>query len=157
MCSLPPSPRGSTIAQPKIYVTIKSIFQQSNKSAQIPSSSSLTSSNNNTVKTTNLNNNNNRNSISGRSTTTKTTNNLSKNCIRTQTNRRELIPVIIDNDTEIQVLCDSWADSTVIQQSCIPNNIVINPWTDGQFKVHHEIKPIGWISLNLIVGNVEHI
>ncbi|KAF8792732.1 hypothetical protein HNY73_004299 [Argiope bruennichi] len=77
---------------------------------------------------------------------------------RTETNRRALIPVIINNDTEIQALCDPCADITVIQQSCVPNDIVINPWTDGQFQVvDHEIKPIGWISLNIIVGNLEHM
>ncbi|KAF8789109.1 hypothetical protein HNY73_007079 [Argiope bruennichi] len=45
---------------------------------------------------------------------------------------------------KIQALCDPCADITVIQQSCVPNDIVINPWTDGQFQVvDHEIKPIG--------------
>jgi len=103
-------------------------------------------------------NNNNRNSTSGRSTTANRSNNNSINCIRTETNRRALIPVIINNDTEIQALCDPCADITVIQQSCVPNDIVINPWTDGQFQVvDHEIKPIGWISLNIIVGNLEHM
>ncbi|GFT98843.1 uncharacterized protein NPIL_213531 [Nephila pilipes] len=113
------------------------------------------------VGTTSLNssnsrrNNNNRNSTSGRSTTA---NNPSINCIRTQTNRRALIPVIINNDTEIQALCDPCADITVNQESCVPSDIVIHPWNDGQFQVvDHEIKPIGWISLNIIVGNVEHM
>ncbi|GFS82808.1 uncharacterized protein NPIL_110221, partial [Nephila pilipes] len=77
---------------------------------------------------------------------------------RTQTNRRALIPVIINNDTEIQALCDPCADITVIQESCIPSDIVIHPWNDGQFQVvDYEIKPIGWISLNIIVGNVENM
>ncbi|GFS83123.1 uncharacterized protein NPIL_638471 [Nephila pilipes] len=124
--------------------------------------SSSTSSNNHALaETTSFNssnsrrNNNNRNSTSGRSTTT---NNPSINCIRTQTNRRALIPVIINNDTEIQALCDPCADITVIQESCVPSDIVIHPWNDGQFQVvDHEIKPIGWISLNIIVGNVEHM
>ncbi|GFX66343.1 CCHC-type domain-containing protein [Trichonephila clavipes] len=61
-------------------------------------------------------------------------------------------------DTEIQALCDPCADITVIQQYCVPNDIVIHPWSDGQFQVvDHEIKPIGWISLNIIAGNVEHM
>ncbi|GFY48161.1 uncharacterized protein TNIN_135731 [Trichonephila inaurata madagascariensis] len=71
---------------------------------------------------------------------------------------RGLIPVILNNGTEIQALCDPYADITVIQQSCVPNDIVIHPWTDGQFQVvDHEIKPIGWISLNIIAGNVEYM
>ncbi|GFU27484.1 uncharacterized protein NPIL_369101, partial [Nephila pilipes] len=160
MCSLPP-PRGSTIAQPR-NTSRQNQYSNSQTSAQFPSSSSSTSSNNHAlVKTTSLNssnsrrNNNNRNWTSGRSTTA---NNPSINCIRTQTNRRALIPVIINNDTEIQALCDPCADITVIQESCVPSDIVIHPWNDGQFQVvDHEIKPIGWISLNLIVGNVKHM
>ncbi|GFT68204.1 putative gypsy-29-i dr [Nephila pilipes] len=161
MCSLPPPPRGSTIAQPR-NTSRQNQYSNSQTSAQFPSSSSLTSSNNHAlVETTSLNssnsrrNNNNRNSTSGRSTTA---NNPSINCIRTQTNRRALIPVIINNDTEIQALCDPCADITVIQESCVPSDTVIHPWNDGQFQVvDHEIKPIGWISLNIIVGNVEHM
>ncbi|KAF8792329.1 Retrovirus-related Pol polyprotein like [Argiope bruennichi] len=164
MCSLPPPPRGSTIAQPR-NTSQQNQYTNSQTNAQIPSSSSSTSSDNNTaVKTISLNssnsrrNNNNRNSTSGRSTTANSANNNSINCIRTETNRRALIPVIINNDTEIQALCDPCADITIIQQSCVPNDIVINPWTDGQFQVvDHEIKPIGWISLNIIVGNLEHM
>ncbi|KAF8763425.1 Retrovirus-related Pol polyprotein like [Argiope bruennichi] len=158
MCSLPPPPRGSTIAQPR-NTSRQNQYTNSQTNVQIPSSSSSTSSDNNAVKTISLNssnsrrNNNNRNSTSGRSTTANSANNNSINCIRTETNRRALIPVIINNDTEIQALCDPCADITVIQQSCVPNDIVINPWTDGQFQVvDHEIKPIGWISLNIIVG-----
>ncbi|GFT37453.1 uncharacterized protein NPIL_251931 [Nephila pilipes] len=161
MCSLPPPPRGSTIAQPR-NTSRQNQYSKSQTSAQFPSSSSLTSSNNHAlVETTSFNssnsrrNNNNRNWTSGRSTTA---NNPSINCIRTQTNRRALIPVIINNDTEIQALCDPCADITVIQESCVPSDIVIHPWNDGQFQVvDHEIKPIGWISLNIIVGNVEHM
>ncbi|GFT16355.1 uncharacterized protein NPIL_84131, partial [Nephila pilipes] len=161
MCSLPPPPRGSTIAQPR-NMSRQNQYSNSQISAQFPSSSSSTTSNNHAlVETTSLNssnsrpNNNNRNSTSGRSTTA---NNPSINCIRTQTNRRVLIPVIINNDTEIQALCDPCADITVIQESCVPSDIVIHPWNDGQFQVFdHEIKPIGWISLNIIVGNVEHM
>ncbi|GFT95488.1 putative gypsy-29-i dr [Nephila pilipes] len=161
MCSLPPPPRGSTIAQPR-NTSRQNQYSNSQTSAQFPFSSSSTSSNNHALaETTSLNssnsrrNNNNRNSTSGRSTTA---NNPSINCIRTQTNRRALIPVIINNDTEIQALCDPCADITVIQESCVPSDIVIHPWNDGQFQVvDHEKKPIGWISLNIIVGNVEHM
>ncbi|GFS93366.1 putative gypsy-29-i dr [Nephila pilipes] len=161
MCSLPPPPRGSTIAQPR-NTSRQNQYSNSQTSAQFPSSSSSTSSNNHALaETTSLNssnsrrNNNNRNSTSGRSTTA---NNPSINCIRTQKNRRALIPVIINNDTEIQALCDPCADITVIQESCVPSDIIIHPWNDGQFQVvDHEIKPIGWISLNIIVGNVEHM
>ncbi|GFS54275.1 putative gypsy-29-i dr [Nephila pilipes] len=161
MCSLPPPPRGSTIAQPR-NTSRQNQYSNSQTCAQFPSSSSSTSSNNHAlVETTSLNssisrrNNNNRNSTSGRSTTA---NNPSINCIRTQTNRRALIPVIINNDTEIQALCDPCADITVIQESCVPSDIVIHPWNDGQFQVvDHEIMPKGWISLNIIVGNVEHM
>ncbi|GFU12047.1 uncharacterized protein NPIL_180321 [Nephila pilipes] len=161
MCSLPPPPRGSTIAQPR-NTSRQNQYSKSQTSAQFPSSSNSTSSNNHAlVETTSLNssnsrrNNNNRNSTSGRSITA---NNPSINCIRTQTNRRALIPIIINNDTEIQALCDPCADITVIQESCVPSDIVIHPWNDGQFQVvDHEIKPIGWISLNIIVGNVEHM
>ncbi|GFS71724.1 uncharacterized protein NPIL_550271 [Nephila pilipes] len=161
MCSLPPPPRGSTIAQPR-NTSRQNQYSNSQISAQFPSSSCSTSSNNHAlVETTSLNssnsrrNNNNRKSTSGRSTTA---NNPSINCIRTQTNRRALIPVIINNDTEIQALCDPCADITVIQESCVPSDIVIHPWNDGQFQVvDHEIKPICWISLSIIVGNVEHM
>ncbi|GFS87198.1 retrovirus-related Pol polyprotein from transposon 17.6 [Nephila pilipes] len=146
MCSLPPPPRGSTIAQPR-NTSRQNQYSNSQTSAQFPSSSSSTSSNNHAlVETTSLNssnsrrNNNNRNSTSGRSTTA---NNPSINCIRTQMNRRALIPVIINNDTEIQALCDPCADITVIQESCVLSDIVIHPWNDGQFQVvDHEIKPI---------------
>ncbi|GFR13681.1 uncharacterized protein TNCT_22571 [Trichonephila clavata] len=116
------------------------------------------------LETTSLNssnsrrNSNNRNSTSERSTTANTTNNHSINCIRTQTNGRAFIPVIINNETEIQALCDPCAYITIIQQSCVPNYIVVHPWTDGQFQVvEHEIKPIGRISLNIIAGNVIHM
>ncbi|KAF8784274.1 hypothetical protein HNY73_009977 [Argiope bruennichi] len=135
MCSLPPPPRGSTIAQPR-NTSRQNQYTNSQTNAQITSSSSSTSSDNNTVvKTISLNssnsrrNNNNRNSTTGRFTTANSANNNFINCIRTQTNRRALIPVIINNDTEIQALCDPCADITVIQQSCVPNDIVINPWT----------------------------
>ncbi|GFQ89650.1 retrovirus-related Pol polyprotein from transposon 17.6 [Trichonephila clavata] len=81
---------------------------------------------------------------------TKTNNSNSINCIKTNTNKRALIPVIINNGTEIQALCDPCADITVIQQSYIPSDIVIHPWTDGEFQVvDHEIKPTGWISLDI--------
>ncbi|GFW91273.1 retrovirus-related Pol polyprotein from transposon opus [Trichonephila clavipes] len=58
----------------------------------------------------------------------------------------------MNNDTEIQALWYPCADITVIQQPCVPNDIVIHLWIDGQFQVSdHEIKPIGWISLIIIV------
>ncbi|CAL1284200.1 unnamed protein product [Larinioides sclopetarius] len=162
MCSLPPPPRGSAISQPR-NTSQQNQYTNSQTNAQIPSSSSSTSSNNRSVVETislnssNSRSNNNCNSTSGRSTTANRSNNNSINCIRTETNRRALIPVII-NETEIQALCDPCADITVIQQSCVPNDIVINPWTDGQFQVvDHEKKPIGWISLNITVGNLEHM
>ncbi|GFT99134.1 RT_RNaseH_2 domain-containing protein, partial [Nephila pilipes] len=143
MCSLPPPPRGSTIAQPR-NTSRQNQYSNSQTSAQFPSSSSSTSSNNHALAETNSfnssnsrRNNNNHNWTSGRSTTA---NNPSINCIRTQTNRRALIPVIINNDTEIQALCDPCADITVIQESCVPSDIVIHPWNDGQFQVvDHEI------------------
>ncbi|GFT93339.1 uncharacterized protein TNCV_1483821 [Trichonephila clavipes] len=54
-------------------------------------------------------------------------------------------------------LCDPCADITIIQQSCIPADAVIHPWTDGLFQaVDHKINPIGWIFLNLSVGNIVH-
>ncbi|GFX71896.1 transposable element Tcb1 transposase [Trichonephila clavipes] len=94
------SSRSSTIAQPR-NTSQQNQYSNSQTRAQIPSSSSSTSSNNNTLfETTSLNysnycrKNNNRNSISGRFRTANTTNNHSKNCIRTQTNWRALIPVI---------------------------------------------------------------
>ncbi|GFS45867.1 uncharacterized protein NPIL_226541 [Nephila pilipes] len=141
---------------------IRSSYTFDEQRLKLPSSSSSTTSNNHALaETTSFNssnsrrNNNNRNWTSGRSTTA---NNPSINCIRTQTNRCALIPVIINNDTEIQALCDPCADITVIQESCVPSDIVIHPWNDGQFQVvDHEIKPIGWISLSIIVGNVEHM
>ncbi|GBN39306.1 hypothetical protein AVEN_54361-2-1, partial [Araneus ventricosus] len=56
------------------------------------------------------------------------------NCIKTDTNKRALIPAI---DT------DPCSDITVIQQSCVPADSVIHPWTDGEFQVvDHEIRPI---------------
>ncbi|GFY33518.1 uncharacterized protein TNCV_4538461 [Trichonephila clavipes] len=101
------------------------------------------------------NSNSNRNSISGRYATTNPSN--SVNYIITQTNKRALIPVVINNSIEIQALCDSYADITIIQQSCIPADAVIHPWIDEQFQVvDHKISPIGWISLNLSVGNIVH-
>ncbi|GFX64540.1 uncharacterized protein TNCV_2811651 [Trichonephila clavipes] len=101
------------------------------------------------------NSNSNRNSTSGRNATTNPSN--SVNCIKTQTNKRALIPVMINNSIEIQVLCDPYADITIIQQSCIPADAVIHPWTDGQFQVvDPKINPIGWISLNLSVGKIVH-
>ncbi|GFV13324.1 uncharacterized protein TNCV_3656441 [Trichonephila clavipes] len=100
------------------------------------------------IQNSRRNSNSNRNSTSGRYATTNPSN--SVNCIKTQTNKRELVPVVINNSIEIQALCDPCADITIIQQSCILADVVINPWTDGQFQVvDHKINPIGWIALNL--------
>ncbi|GFS79844.1 RT_RNaseH_2 domain-containing protein [Trichonephila clavipes] len=138
MCNLQPLPRGSTISQPR-STPQQNQYSNSETSAQIRSSSSSTCSNNTLVETTSSNssnsrrNNNNHNSTSGRFLTANTTNNHSINYIRTQTNRRALIYAIINNDTKIQALCDPCADITFIQQSSVPNDIVIHPWTDGQF------------------------
>ncbi|GFT68733.1 retrovirus-related Pol polyprotein from transposon opus [Nephila pilipes] len=121
----------------------------------LPSYSSLTSSHNTPRGTTSSNfsdshRNTNRNSINAKSTLPNANSSYSINCIKTHTNKRALIPVIIDNDTEIQALCDPCADITVIQKSYIPSDTVIHPWTDGQFQVvDHEIKRVGWISLNI--------
>ncbi|GFW21965.1 hypothetical protein TNCV_4822471 [Trichonephila clavipes] len=61
----------------------------------------------------------------------------------TQTNKHALIPVVINNSIEIQVLCDPCADITIIQQCCIPADAVIHPLTDGQFQVvDPKINPI---------------
>ncbi|GFU17644.1 uncharacterized protein NPIL_382821 [Nephila pilipes] len=99
-----------------------------------------------------------RNSINAKSMLPNANSSNSINCIKTHTNKRALIPVVIDNDSEIQALCDPCADITVIQKSYIPSDTVIHPWTDGQFQVvDHEIKPIGWISLNIDVGHIKHM
>ncbi|GFX53017.1 uncharacterized protein TNCV_3228851 [Trichonephila clavipes] len=64
---------------------------------------------------------------------------------------------MINNSIESQALRDPCADITIIQQSCIPADAIIHPWTDGQFQVvDHKINPIGWISLNLSVGKIVH-
>ncbi|GBN70326.1 hypothetical protein AVEN_232672-1 [Araneus ventricosus] len=58
---------------------------------------------------------------------------------------------------EVQALCDPCTDITVPQQSCVPADSVIHPWTDGEFQVvDHEIKLIGWISLHISVGKIGH-
>ncbi|GFW53667.1 uncharacterized protein TNCV_4815681 [Trichonephila clavipes] len=151
-----PPPRGSSVVLP-------SQFQEPSSQANAPllsSSGSINHENNTQRGTTNLNSsdsrrnsNSNRNSTSGRNATTNPSN--SVNCIKTQTNKRALIPVVINNSIEIQALCDACGDITIIQQSCIPADAVIHPWTDGQFQVvDHKINPIGWISLNLSVGKI---
>ncbi|GBM59965.1 hypothetical protein AVEN_178215-1 [Araneus ventricosus] len=59
---------------------------------------------------------------------------------------------------ELQALWDPLADITVIQQSCVPADSVCHPWTDGEFQiVDHEIRPIGWIFLNINVGKIDHL
>ncbi|GFW07994.1 retrovirus-related Pol polyprotein from transposon 17.6 [Trichonephila clavipes] len=155
---MPPPPRGSSVARP-------SQFQEPSSQANIPllsSSFSINHGNNTQRGTTNLNfsysrrnSNSNHNSTSGRNATTNPSN--SVNCIKNQTNKRALIPAVINNSIEIQALWDPCADITIIQQSCIPADAVIHPWTDGQCQViDHKINPIGWISLNLSVGNIVH-
>ncbi|GFX95061.1 retrovirus-related Pol polyprotein from transposon 17.6 [Trichonephila clavipes] len=114
----------------------------------VDAKSSINHGNNTQRGTTNLNSsdsrrnsNSNRNSTSGRNGTTNPSNSI--NCIKTQTNKRALIPVVINNSIEIQALCDPCADITIIQQSCIPADAVVHPWTDGQFQVvDHKINPI---------------
>ncbi|GFW90175.1 putative gypsy-29-i dr [Trichonephila clavipes] len=158
MCHLPPPPRGSSVVRP-------SQFQELSSQANAPllsSSVSINHGNNIQRGTTNLNSsdsrrnsNTNRNSTSGRYATTNPTNTV--NCIKTQTNKRALILVVINNSIEIQALCVPCADITIIQQSCIPADAVIHPWTDGQFQVvDHKINPIEWISLNLSVRNIHN-
>ncbi|GFQ90393.1 uncharacterized protein TNCT_466241 [Trichonephila clavata] len=161
MCSLPPPERGSPIAPPR---NTSRQIQDNQINISPPSTSGLTSSHNKTPRGNTSSNfsdsssNTNRNSTNARSMLTKTNNSNSINCIKTNTNKRALIPVIINNDTEIQALCDPCADITVIQQSYIPSDIVIHPWTDGEFQVvDHEIKPTGWISLDIKIGNIKHI
>ncbi|GFT51928.1 CCHC-type domain-containing protein [Trichonephila clavipes] len=64
---------------------------------------------------------------------------------------------MINNNIEIQALCDQCLDIPIIQQSCVPSDAVIYSWIVGQFQVvDHKINPIGWISLNMTVGNIEH-
>ncbi|GFR01835.1 uncharacterized protein TNCT_637481 [Trichonephila clavata] len=64
---------------------------------------------------------------------------------------------MISNNIEIQVLCDACGDITLIQLSCVPADAVIHPCTYGQFQVVDlKINPIGWISLNMTVGNIEY-
>ncbi|GFR24708.1 uncharacterized protein TNCT_504021 [Trichonephila clavata] len=128
-----------------------------------PDSSRSTNHDNNTQRgTTNLNSSDSRRnnysyriSTPGKSAIANTSNSLS--CIKTQTNKRTLIPVMINNNIEIQALCDPSTDITIIQQSCVPADAVIHPWTDGQLQVvDHKLNPIGWISVNITVGNIEH-
>ncbi|GFV17211.1 hypothetical protein TNCV_4557941 [Trichonephila clavipes] len=128
MSHLPPPLRGSSVARP-------SQFQEACSQANallLSSRGSINYGNNTQSGTTNLNSsdsrrnsNSNRNSTSGRYATTNPSN--SVNCIKTQTNKRALIPVVINNSIEIQALCDPCADITIIQQSCIPADAVIHP------------------------------
>ncbi|GFS97993.1 uncharacterized protein TNCV_2019271 [Trichonephila clavipes] len=148
-----------------IRIVRPSQFQEPSSQTNAPllsSSGSINHGNNTQRGTTNLNSsdsrrnsNSNRISTSGRNATTNPSN--SVNCFKTQINKRALIPVVINNSIEIQALCDPYADITIIQQSCIPADTVIHPWTDEQFQVvDHKINPISWISLNLSVGNIVH-
>ncbi|GFS72450.1 uncharacterized protein NPIL_649651 [Nephila pilipes] len=160
MCSLPPPERGSPIAPPR---NTSRQIQDNRMDIPLPSFSSSTSSHNTPRGATSSNfsdsrRNTYRNSINAKSTLPNANSSNSINCIKTHTNKSALIPVIIDNDTEIQALCYPCADITVFQKSYIPSNTVIHPWTDGQFQVvDHEIKPIGWISLNIDVGHIKHM
>ncbi|GFS97177.1 uncharacterized protein NPIL_202851 [Nephila pilipes] len=82
----------------------------------------------------------------------------STNYIKTHTNKCTLIPVSIYNNTEIHAFCDPCANITVILQSYVPSDVIIHPWTDGQFQVvYHEIKLINWIYLNINIGNIERM
>ncbi|GFQ67459.1 putative gypsy-29-i dr [Trichonephila clavata] len=158
ICHFPPSPRGSSVAQP-------SQLRESNSQANAPflSSSGSTNHGNNTQRgTTNLNSsesrrkNSNRNSTPVRYATTNPSN--SVNFVKTQTIKRSLIPIMINNHIEIQAQCDPCAEITIIQQSCIPADAVIHQWTHGQFQVvDHKINRKGWNSLILTVGNIEHM
>ncbi|GBM78768.1 hypothetical protein AVEN_7163-1 [Araneus ventricosus] len=77
------------------------------------------------------------------------------NCIKTNTNKHALKPAIINKNTEIKALCDPCSDITVIQQSCVPADSVIQPSTDGELHVvNHKIKPVGCISLSSNVGKI---
>ncbi|GFX62151.1 uncharacterized protein TNCV_2228771 [Trichonephila clavipes] len=106
------------------------------------------------IRNSRRNSNRNRNSTPGRYATTNPSN--SVNCIQTQTEKRALIPVINDS-IEIKALCDPCADIPINQQSCIPADGVIQPWTYRQFQVvDHKTNQIGCISLNLSVGNIVH-
>ncbi|GFW30006.1 retrovirus-related Pol polyprotein from transposon 17.6 [Trichonephila clavipes] len=135
MRHLPPPPRGLSVVRP-------SQFQEPSSQANAPllsSNGSINHANNTQLGTTNMNSsdsrrnsNSNRNSTSGRNATTDPSN--SVNCIKTQTNKRALISVVINNSIEIQALRDPCADITIIQQSCILADAVIHPWTDGQFQ-----------------------
>ncbi|GFU15320.1 uncharacterized protein NPIL_11611 [Nephila pilipes] len=160
MCNLPPPERGSPIASPR---NISLQIQYNQMDIQLPSFSSSTSSHNTPRGATSSNfsdscRNTNRNSINAKSTLPNANSSNSINCIKTHTNKRALIPVIIHNDTEIQALCDPSADIKAIQKSYIPSDTIIHPWTNGQFQVFdHEIKPIGWISLNIYVGHIKHM
>ncbi|GFX87219.1 hypothetical protein TNCV_466531 [Trichonephila clavipes] len=128
MCHLSPPPRGPSVVRP-----IQ--FQEPSSQANAPLLSYSGSNNhgNNTQRgTTTLNSsdfrrnsNSNCSSTSGRNATTNPSN--SVNCIKTQTNKRALIPVVINNSIEIQALCDPCADINIIKQACIPADAVIHP------------------------------
>ncbi|GBM74692.1 hypothetical protein AVEN_77558-1 [Araneus ventricosus] len=97
------------------------------------------------------------NRISTRPVATRENESHTINCIKTNTNKRALIPAIINKNTEIQALCNPCSDIQVIQQSCFPADFVIQSWTDGEFQVvDHELKHIDWITLHISVGKIDH-
>ncbi|GFW65824.1 hypothetical protein TNCV_586501 [Trichonephila clavipes] len=106
MCHLPPAPCGSPVVRP---IQFQELSSQAN-APLLSSSGSKNHGNNTQHGTTNLNSsdsrrksNSNRNSTSGRYATENPSN--SVNCIKTQTNKHALIPVVINNSIEIQALC----------------------------------------------------
>ncbi|XP_023243381.1 uncharacterized protein LOC111641443 [Centruroides sculpturatus] len=163
MCSLPPPQKGSPIARPKNSPSRFEEIQnrQTNDSSQhIENTTNPNNSSPHGItgpKFTDLRRNTKRNSAT-RPEPKRANDSNSINCIKTDIKKRALIPATINNQTEVQALCDPCADITVIQQSCVPPDCVIHPWTDGEFQVvDHEIKPIGWISLNIKIGNIDHL
>ncbi|GFV68785.1 putative gypsy-29-i dr [Trichonephila clavipes] len=129
ICHLSPPPRGSSVVKPNQFQELSS---QAN--VLLSSSGSINHGNNTQRCTTNLNSSDSRRN---------------SNSNRNSTSRRYA--------TTNPTLCDPCSDITIIQQSCIPADAVIHPWTDGQFQVvDYKINPIGRISLNLSVGNIVH-
>ncbi|GIY74056.1 hypothetical protein CDAR_81561 [Caerostris darwini] len=97
-----------------------------------------------------------RNSTTDRSMSTNTDNIHSMNCNKTHVNKHALISAVINNDIEMQKPPVIHVKTTVIQQSQVPNDVVILPWIDGRLQVvDHEVKLTGWISFNINVGNIE--
>ncbi|GBM88287.1 hypothetical protein AVEN_107832-1 [Araneus ventricosus] len=57
------------------------------------------------------------------------------NCIKTASNKRALIPAIINENTDIEAFCDPCSDITIIQQSCVLPDSVIQLWTNREFQI----------------------